>query len=81
MEELAAGSSTDVQFRASITAPYEDVKVKVELPPEPDIPAPTCPVSCAQDTISDVLPMILVGMGVAYMLGFTTGAFIFSASQ
>lgn len=42
---------------------------------------PPCPFVYRGDPLAEALPTILVGVGIAYLIGLATGSFIFSTAE
>ena len=76
-----------VQFRATINPPVENVEEFMEVPPPPpseiapDAPPQCCPMrtdfAFPPSPMAQMLPTILIGVGVAYLIGVATRAMVF----
>ena len=67
-----------VQFRATVEPPYQPPSQE-EPPPEPSPPPPTvCPFVYKPDPMVEALPTIMLTVGIAWLCGVVTGAWIFS---
>lgn len=81
-EESERPLDDNVKFNCQIEPPHAEAP----LPPEPDVPPPPkpapncCPMPPVSSELVEALPTVLVAIGVAYLVGMATGAFIFSPS-
>ena len=90
MEEPTEPEPEPVKFRATIEEPFGHVPPPAASPierenAEPVTPCygapPNTPPPMPSSDLGDALPTILVGIGIAWMVGVATGAFIFSGSE
>ena len=79
-EDADETSENTVKFNAKIEPPHVAEAAELPPPPPPPTPSPCCPVT-TPDPMETTLPIIMVTIGVAYMIGFATGAVIFSSSE
>jgi hypothetical protein len=64
--------SDTVQFKATIDTPK--MEQPDELPPAP----PPSPMMSEPSDLAEILPIVLLGVGIAYVAGVISGSFIFS---
>ena len=79
MEGVAA--ETLIKFNATVVPPCEDTAPEEQCCADPGPTATTqAPIGYLyhSDPLMDALPIILTGIGVAYLVGMLTSAWIFS---
>jgi len=76
LEDEKGEADEAVRFNAVIAPPMGLPPVPTQPPPPTPMPEACCPAPC-QSELLDALPMILVGIGIAYMVGVATSACIF----
>lgn len=70
-QETQSEADATVSFNATIQPPTECTKPSTPRTQPRCVPVPT-------DPLVDILPTVLLGVGIAYVVGVATGAWIFS---
>ncbi len=86
-ESDKGGPSEGVKFNCVVEKPFGDAPAAapaeeepmIELPPA--APPPCCPIPTVSSDLLEALPTVLVAIGVAYVIGVASGAFIFSSTD